>query len=235
MCSKVLHPIDSLTLCPILLETYQREIPFVVFAPVKREYRALIHVLPEVLLFTIGNEQVAPLRFNPLLPPLGTLNQTHQDNFRTVFEASYPFYPPMPYVISQCLTNIYMRGGWNLLGYERGDKLLLTHLKREIEEYTRSLGYETELKKDIEAALKIRIERLTEGALGAMLNTSKPFPLELFLSTPTIFEFDDLADDGEKALITALLLISIREQVQALGPSEKTRLISDRVGAQAPN
>ena len=209
----------------MLIDIYRKGIPFIVFAPVKREYRALIKVLPDALLFTVCNEQVSPLRFNPLLPPKGTLNQTHVDNFRNAFEASYPLYPPMPYVLSQCLANVYARKGWDLLGYGRGETLLLSHLRREIEEYTRSLGYETDLKKDIEAALKIRLERLTGGALGAMLNTSRPFPLDLFMSSPTIFEFDDLADDREKALIIALMLIAIREQVQALGPSEGTRLV----------
>jgi len=209
----------------LLLDAYRNRIPFIVLSPVKREYRALIRALPEALLFTVGNEQVTPLRFNPLLPPSGTLNQAHVDNFRAAFEASYPLYPPMPYVLSQCLTNAYRRKGWNLLGYERGELLLLTHLHREVEEYTRSLGYEMDIKKDVEAALKIRLERLTEGALGMMLNTSKPFPLDLFLSVPTIFEFEDLADDREKALIIALLLIAIREKVQTLGPSERTRLV----------
>lgn len=209
----------------MLLDAYHNQIPFIVFAPVKREYRALINVMPESLLFTICKEQVTPLRFNPLLPPSGTLNQAHVENFRAAFEASYALHPPMPYVLSQCLTNVYMRNGWNLLGHERGEIIMPTDLCKEVEDYTRSLGYEADLKKDIEVALIARLERLTEGALGAMLNTTKPFPTDLFLSAPTIFEFEDLADDGQKALIIALLMIAIREQVQMLGPSKSIRLI----------
>jgi len=209
----------------LLLDAYHNQIPFIVFSPLKGEYRALINALPEALLFTICNEQVTPLRFNPLLPQSGTLNQTHVDNFRAAFEMSYPLCPPMPYVLNQCMTNMYVRNGWNLLGYERGKAVLLTDLHSEVEDYTRSLGHETDLKKDIGAALKIRIERLKEGPLGAMLNTSKPFPLDLFLNAPTIFEFDSLIDEREKGLIIALLLNAIGEQVQTLGPSEGTRLI----------
>lgn len=209
----------------LLLDAYHNQIPFIIFSPLKGEYRALINALPEALLFTICNEQVTPLRFNPLLPPSGTLNQTHVDNFRAAFETSYSLLPPMPYILNQCMTNMYVRNGWNLLGYERGKAVLLNDLHYEIEDYTRSLGHEEDLKKEIEAALKIRIERLKEGPLGAMLSTSKPFPLDLFLSAPTIFEFDDLMDDGEKGLIITLLLNAIGEQVQTLGPNEGTRLI----------
>jgi len=209
----------------LLLDAYHNQIPFIVFSPSRRVYRALINALPEVLLFTIGDERVTPLRFNPLLPPPGTLNQTHVDNFGAAFEASYPLRPPMPYVLNQCLTNIYVKNGWNLLGHERGEAISLTDLHNEVEDYTRSLGDETELRRGIEAALKARIERLKEGSLGSMLNTLKPFPLDLFLSTPTIFEFDGLADYREKALIISLLLNAIREQVQTLGPSDGTRLV----------
>lgn len=210
----------------LLIQLHKLRIPFLVVEPVKSEYRSLVQVIPELRIFTLGDEQTAPFRLNPFEIPLGVKTQTHLDNIKATFKASYALYPPMPYVLEESLTRLYENRGWNLLTNERGKTPTLTDLYNEIEDTTRQLGYEPKLTMDIEAALKTRIRNLTLGAKGAMLNTDRSIPVEELLRYPTVLELKRIGDEEEKALLTALILIRLHEHLEAIGPSSKLRHVT---------
>lgn len=48
----------------------------------------------------------------------GVSPQTHIDYLKDLFNASFSFYGPMPYILEKCLHTIYKNKGWDLtLGY----------------------------------------------------------------------------------------------------------------------
>ena len=90
--------------------------PFMVIESAKKEYRNLTE--KETQIFTLGKPELNCIRFNPFYVQYGINLQTHIDFLKDLFNASFSFYGPMPYILERCLHNIYRNRGWNLtLGY----------------------------------------------------------------------------------------------------------------------
>jgi hypothetical protein len=200
-------------------------IPFLVIEPTKSEYRALIKDIPEMAIFTPGNEMVAPFRLNPFEVPPGVRVQTHLDNLRAVFNASFTMYAPMPYVLEQAIIRVYERNGWNI-AYDRHGRIpTLEDLYEEIEETVTGLGYAEEITMNVKAALQTRIRGLLLGGKGKMLNCEKSLPIEDLIGNaadgkkgiPTIIELKGIADDEEKAFLMGALFSRIYEYREACG------------------
>lgn len=210
----------------LLIQLHRHDIPFLIIEPVKGEYRGLKQALPDLRIFTLGDEQIAPFRINPFDVPESVKVQTHIDNLKAVFKASYVMYAPMPYVLEECLTNVYTKNGWNTLTNSRGRTPTLSDLYQEIETVCRSLGYEPKIIMDVEAALKTRIRNLMSGAKGIMLNTTNAIPVKELLSYPTILELKSIGDDEEKALIMGLILAKVHEYLEAQGGTQKLKHVT---------
>ncbi|MBW4433339.1 MAG: hypothetical protein KME28_16850 [Pelatocladus maniniholoensis HA4357-MV3] len=91
-----------------LLETLWRShrIPWMVLEPAKTEYRGLKAVdslKADLLIFSLGDERVAPLRFNPFeLPPTINLN-SHLGALVDLFSVSMSMWGPLPNVVEQLI------------------------------------------------------------------------------------------------------------------------------------
>lgn len=94
-------------------------IPFLVIESAKKEYRNI--KMPDEKhpkVYTLGKPEINCLRFNPFYIPCGVSPQTHIDSLKDLFNASFSFYGPMPYILEKCLHTIYQKKGWNLtLGF----------------------------------------------------------------------------------------------------------------------
>jgi len=210
----------------ILVQLYKNHgIPFIVISPVKKEYRVLMKILPDIRIFTIGNEHISPFRLNPFEILEGISIQAHIDALKASFNAAFILYAPMPYVLEQCIINIYRKNGWDLLKNLRGKTPTLEDLLTEIDTYTKKLGYDAELTSNIRAALKTRLKSLMLGAKGAMLNSYCSISTDLLLEKPTIIELEDIEDEDEKAFLTSLLLIRIYEKLRILGETKDLRTV----------
>jgi len=198
--------------------------PFLVIEPAKNEYRSLVNVkgYEDLLIFTLGDELTSPFRLNPFEIMEGVKLQTHIDNLRAVFNASFVMYAPMPQVLERCIHEIYKDRGWDLTTNrnrfagvdQNGTSHLfptLSDLYEKIGPVVDSLGYEDRLTMDIKAALQARIGSLRIGGKGAMLDTSLSIPMRDLLSTPTVLELQSIGDDEEKAFIMAILLARLYE------------------------
>lgn len=203
-------------------------IPFLVIEPAKQEYRALRSTLDKskrVRVYTLGNEKVAPFRFNPFEfettnnPDFSGSVLNHIDFLKAVFNAAFVLYPPMPYVLETALYEIYEDKGWDLAD-NRNKRLLnwakrkefpifptLTDLYLKIEEVTSRLRYSSEVERDVIAGLKARVGTLRLGSKGLMLDTSHGIPLQQLLSYPTILELDSIGNDDEKTFLWACFLL----------------------------
>ena len=89
--------------------------PFLVIESSKTEYRSMSMTKGEKLsVYTLGRPEINCISFNPFYIQNGVSPQTHIDLLKDLFNASFSFYGPMPYILEKCLHNIYKDKGWNL-------------------------------------------------------------------------------------------------------------------------
>ena len=214
------------TIKHILMESYKKEIPFLVFEPAKREYKYLENKIEDLKVFKLGIEGQNRLSINPFSFPEKIHVQTHLDYLKSVFFAAFPLYGPMPYILEKAFYNIYKSTGWDLISsrnnfekeLDRDDLFpTLEDLYIAIQEVTDEVGYSKEVQSDIKGALKVRIGSLMTGAKGSMLNTRESYPIENLLNHPTIIEMEQIGDNDEKIFLMGLLLIRIYEYYKSKG------------------
>lgn len=233
--------------------------PFMVIESAKKEYRNM--VLPEgrkhLTVYTLGKPELNCLQFNPFYIQCGTNLQTHIDFLKDLFNASFSFYGPMPYILEKCLSNVYRNKGWNLtLGYhpylvdmedsvkffefdymqEQYAKMTHKHLfptmqdlKDEVKRYIEEeMQYDGEVGGNIKTAILARLESLCIGSKGFMFNTNEPFNAEKIMQENVVFELEGLADDSDKAFCVGLLVVFINEYRQIF----KEQHSSEKLGLQ---
>lgn len=218
--------------------------PFLVIESAKKEYRNIkLADGSHPLVYTLGKPEINCLRFNPFYIPCGVSPQMHIDFLKDLFNASFSFYGPMPYILEKCLHSIYQRKGWNLtLGFhpylvnkdnsadlfeaeymqekynQSAHKFLfptMQDLKEEIKRYIEEeMQYEGEVAGNIKTAILARLESLCSGSKGYMFNTSEYADMESLLNENTVFELEGLADDADKAFCVGLLVIFVNEYRQ---------------------
>lgn len=236
-----------------------RGVPFLVIEPAKAEYRDLMAVrdgrgqprFPTLRVYTLGDERYAPFRLNPFEfeiaePAPGAVAQpearihvqTHIDYLKSVFNAAFVLYAPMPYILDACLHEIYTDKGWSLISghnrylpeAEQGHEArwpvfpTLSDLYDKIDAVVERLGYEERIRMDVTAGLKARIGSLRLGAKGLMLDTPRSVPMSELLAQPTVLELERMGNDDEKAFVIGLLLARLYEY----------RLIQARMARRGP-
>ena len=207
-------------------------IPFLVIEPAKAEYRDLRTApgFETLRIFTLGDERWAPFRLNPFEFEIADAEnrlhvQTHIDFLKSVFNAAFILYAPMPYVLETCLHEVYQDKGWDLTTsqnrrlppQERGNEArwpvfpTLTDLYNKIDEVVDRLGYEERIQMDVKAGLKARIGSLRLGGKGLMLDVRHSIPMAELLAHPTVLELERIGNDDEKAFLIGLLLTRLYE------------------------
>lgn len=219
-------------------------VPFLVIESAKKEYRNLkLKNNEHPVVYTLGKPEINCLRFNPFYIQCGVSPQMHIDMLKDLFNASFSFYGPMPYILEKCLHNIYKKRGWNLtLGFHpylvnmnnsadlfESEYMLenykneshkyifptMNDLKEEIERYIEvDMKYDGEVAGNIKTAIKTRLESLCTGSKGYMFNTYDYANMDDLLNKNVIFELEGLADDSDKAFCVGLLVIFINEYRQ---------------------
>lgn len=218
----------------ILKNLWGHGIPFLVIEPAKTEYRALLNdptLGPDLRIFTLGQEQVSPLRINPFEVEAGVAVATHIDLLKSVFNASFGMWNPLPQVLERCIHDVYRDYGWDAVigvngrlgeGATHHDDAFptITDLHNKVAEVVDALGYEDRVTSDIKAALMTRLHSLRIGGKGVMLDTQRSVPMTALLSHPTVIELEAIGDDDEKAFLIGLLLIRLYEHLRATGTLE---------------
>lgn len=214
------------TLMHLLGQAAADGVPFLVIEPAKTEYRELLgnkDIARHLRVFTVGREQVAPLRINPFEVAPGVDVSTHLDLLKAVFTASFALWIPLPQVLEQCLVNLYTERGWDFGSSQHppdgatGTPAVprLADLVAAVERTVPTLGYKGETTQEITASLTTRLNALRRGARGLMLDVERSIPMDELLRQPTIIELEALGDDADKAFIMGLLLIRLYEHRRA--------------------
>ncbi len=219
------------TCMQLLLETYSAlRVPFLVIEPAKAEYHRLAQT-PELQgklrVYGIGGEATLPFRLNPFAPMPGIPLSRHIDLLKAVFNASFPMFAGMTYVLEEAIMEVYQERGWNLFtsqndflperaGLDEISALTpcLGDIHDKIEVILERKSYGEEIQKNLGAALRSRLHSLMVGNKGLTLNTRRATPLEHLFDGPTVIELENLGDDEEKAFVMALLFVLLYEFAQ---------------------
>ena len=220
--------------CLSLLDNCYRSfgLKFLVIDPAKTEYRFLLNspsLGEDLMVYTLGDEQNAPFRLNPFEFRPGFPLLTHIDLIKSVFNAVFPMYASMPFLLEEALFEIYTDRGWNLahsdnryIDVDNGEDYSaylprLSDLYAKIDDVVARKKYGSQIGQDLTAALKARISSLLHGNKGLMLDTPRSVNFEDLLNQPVVLELRGIGDDDEKAFLMALVFIMLYECSQKRG------------------
>lgn len=210
-------------------------LPFMVIEPAKTEYRALINSgtkgFESVCVFTVGNANGVPLRFNPLEFLETETLSGHIDELKAAFQASFDMEAAIPNLLEQGLYRVYEKMGWNTETGEnrylkdRADAWskdshgryfpTLSNYIKTVIELVNEKGFDARLRDEYIGSIRARIESLTEGAKGRIFDTQLSIDFEDLLDRNVIFELEDVKAPEDKSFIMSLILSRLTAALKA--------------------
>ena len=187
------------------------KIPFLVIEPAKNEYRALVQSIPELQVFTPGKNFISPFVFNPFVPPKNVKLETYKSTLKTAFAAAVSMSTPLDKIFEESINNCYSDFRW-LDTYTVDDKGKTFNISDFIKCFQQTfdeIGYTGDAK-NIGRAGVVRLNSLVN-----LFDNYFTIPIEDILKKPTIIELAAIENSDQKALIIALLLLSILAYVNS--------------------
>ena len=195
----------------LLLQFYDKGIPFLTIEPTKTEYRAMIDRVPELQVFTPGNNRVSPFVINPFIPPRGITVEQYIPSLVTAFQAAFSMPSPLDVTFLKAIRSCYLQYGWKDYS-QYGDKDVTVFGLHEFIVVFKKLisqtNYSKEVKGNLESGGVLRLTTLLEQNRN-IYDTVHSVPIEDLLSKPTVLELNAIDNAEQKALLMALLLINI--------------------------
>lgn len=191
------------------------KIPILVLEPAKKEYRALAHNthLPNLMIFSPGAAGAFPLRINPFEFPIGLKLTEHITSLNQVFEGAFDLTPPMPFLVSEGIEQVYRDHGWYPFEINDGTRTYpnIRELYEKIAELLDKSDYAPEVKSNLKSCLQVRIGSLITREMGNVFDVpSSTFSPEEWMENSCVIELESLGPDAANFL-TLLLLTLIRE------------------------
>ncbi|MEI6180670.1 MAG: hypothetical protein WCP31_07945, partial [Chloroflexales bacterium] len=138
----------------------------------------------------------------------------------TCFKAAFPMWEPLPRIFLKALRRTYYRAGWgpSRKAHGYGDPSFPTIYDFYAElclVVDSELEHSGEVRDNIRGATKLRVEALIESSCGRILATRESLPAAVWLEQPTILELRHIGDDEDRALMSAFVLLALREHCEA--------------------
>ena len=162
------------TTCQKLL--LESDLPFLVIEPAKTEYRILMNneKTKDILIFTLGNDKVAPFRLNPFEFFEGESITSRVDMLKAAMEASFDMEAAIPQIIESAMYSCYEDYGWNIDNnknekfsnpYDEGVYSFptLEDLLNKVETEVTKHNFDDRLKKDYIGSITARLQGLLVG------------------------------------------------------------------------
>ncbi len=182
-----------------------------------------------LVLYTLGDEEGLPFRFNPFAVPPGVTVRGHITRLLACFKAAYEMWDPLPAIYESALTRLYVsaRYKWHLdkrvteqEAVERPFPTLADFLRQrvaaELEENVLSdYGHGTEAAGILTGASKIRVNSILNN-LGHVLNVRNMDPMffQRLLIGPVVIELGALGDPTNIALVMAFLITQLAGHIE---------------------
>lgn len=194
----------------LLLQFTKKGIPFLAIEPTKSEYRAMIDVIPNLRIFTPGNNAVSPFIINPFIPPKGIRIEQYIPSLASAFKAAFSMPSPLDMIFLKAIRTCYIQYGWkdySMLGDEDVTLFGLHEFILVFKQLMENTSYSREVRGNIESAGLLRLTNLIEQN-NNIYDTVNTVPIEDLLTSPTVLELNSIDNAEQKSLIMALLLIS---------------------------
>lgn len=187
------------------------QIPFLVIEPAKNEYRAMLESIPGLQIFTPGKEEISPFVFNPFLPPDNVKLSTYKSTLKTAFEASVDMTSPLDRIFEETINNCYSDFMWldTYTSADRGQVFNIADFIKCFQKTVEDIGYTGDAK-NIGRAGEVRLRGLVN-----LFDNYYSIPIKDLLEKPTVIELSAIENKEEKALVTALLLLSVLAYVNS--------------------
>ena len=196
------------------------KVPFMVIEPAKTEYRTLINnekFSDDLVVFTVGNEKLAPFRINPFEVVKGELITGHIDMLKATFTSAFPMEASMPQLLEEAMYSCYEAMGWDIetntndyyddpYAPDADAFPQLSDLLKAMEKVVDNKNFDERLRKDYIGSLVSRLSNLTVGSKGLMLNCKKSVDFNYLAHHNVILELEDIKSPEEKALIMGFVL-----------------------------
>ena len=189
----------------------EHHIPFLVIEPAKNEYRALVQSIPDLQVFTPGKNHISPFIFNPFVPPKNVKLEAYKSTLKTAFAAAVSMTTPLDKIFEDSINNCYSDFKW-LDSYTIDDGGTVFNISDFIKCFQNTfdkIGYTGDAK-NIGRAGVVRL-----NSLATLFDNYYSIPIEDLLQRPTVIELAAIENSDQKALIIALLLLSILSYVNA--------------------
>ena len=214
------------TTCQKLL--LESELPFLVIEPAKTEYRILMNnpKTEDILIFTLGNDKVAPFRLNPFEFFEGESITSRVDMLKAAMEASFDMEAAIPQIIETAMYSCYQDYGWNIdtdenekfdNPYDEGVYSFptLEDLLNKIEIEVTKHNFDDRLKKDYIGSITARLQGLLVGSKGQMLNTRRSIDFRELIEKKVVLEIEGIKNGTEKSLVMGFILTNLCEALRA--------------------
>ena len=199
-------------------------VPFLVMYPIdKPDYRILMadpSIRSDLQIFTLGDENTSPFRFNPFAVADGVLLRTHISLLMRCFTAAFSMSDPLPAVYRAAIRQVYQSAGWDVVNGVGGTHGVRTPTMADFYDTLVTVAHEMtkdygrEVQGNVRQASEIRIRDLL-SSLGSVINTSAPAPLAKLLTAPTVMELGRVGSADDTALLMGFLLMLLAEQLQS--------------------
>ena len=214
------------TTCQKLL--LESNLPFLVIEPAKTEYRILMNneKTKDILIFTLGNDKVAPFRLNPFEFFEGESITSRVDMLKAAMEASFDMEAAIPQIIESAMYSCYEDYGWNI-DTDENDKFdnpfdegvysfpTLEDLLNKVETEVTKHNFDDRLKKDYIGSITARLQGLLVGSKGQMLNARRSIDFRELIEKKVVLEIEGIKNGTEKSLIMGFILTNLCEALRA--------------------
>ena len=220
------------TTCQKLL--LESKLPFLVIEPAKTEYRILMNKkeTEDILIFTLGKDDVAPFRLNPFEFFEGESITSRVDMLKAAMEASFDMEAAIPQIIESAIYSCYEDYGWNIDNnknekfdnpYDEGVYSFptLEDLLNKVEIEVTKHNFDDRLKKDYIGSITARLQGLLVGSKGQMLNTRRGIDFRELIEKKVVLEIEEIKNGTEKSLIMGFILTNLCEALKSKFKKDK--------------
>ena len=148
------------------------------------------------------------------------------DMIKASIEASFEMEAAIPQIIETAIYACYEDYGWNIARNKNtkypdpfADGVYafptLSDLIKKTERVVEQQGFDERLKNDYIGSIKARLQGLTVGAKGLMLDTKRSVDFRDLIHQRVVLELEEIRSGAEKALIIGFILTNLMEAIKA--------------------
>jgi hypothetical protein len=189
----------SHTSMTVVAQMNKNGVKSLVLVPFKAwEWSNLRLIDSDVRIYTAGNPDIAPFRYNFWTPPKNVSLSKWMERIVQVMCAWMPNDLVMTMHFKRIVRKVYRNCGWDDETDKAGKPILLTDFYDAVEDVCNKLGYGDEVNRNFRGALFSRLESMLDNSkIVDMYNTPSGISIEELLKYTTIIDIEQLPEDDQ--------------------------------------